>query len=311
MRFLLLAAGLVLATQAQAASDLIRTIEEQLIALGYSVGAVDGRYDAELRAAVTRFQNDQGVPATGNLDKPTRDLIGARVAATGPGRTPLVAPPPVSRPLPPTPPPTAAPPAQPQAQSQPSSPPAPPPAPAPTPAIEPSAKQSVDDLLFAKRFGGVVGLSLEFGGDDIATVLFTDGSTQDLEAGTGVGLELGVYGRPMVNQPLSLRATIGFKYTSSQADNADINVNRTVVNLLGHYEIGQWRFGGGLTHHSNVRFDGDGVGPDQSFDDATGLTLEAGWRWLVLSYTDIDYDAENSGQSFDASNIGLRSLFAF
>ena len=307
MRYLLLAAGLVLASQAHAASDLIRTIEEQLVALGYSVGAVDGRYDADLRAAVARFQAEQGLPANGNLDKPTRDLIAARAAAPAPNRAPRAAPPPVSRPLPPTPPPSAAPPAQPQPRSQPASPPVPPPA----PAIEPSATKPLDDLLFAKRFGGVVGFGLEFGGDDIATVLFTDGSTQDLEAGTGFGLELGVYGRPMAAQPLSLRATIGFKYTSSQADTADINVNRTVLNLLGHYEVGQWRFGGGLTRHSNVRFDGDGVGPDQSFDDATGLTLEAGWRWLVLSYTNIDYDAENSNQTFDASNIGLRSLFAF
>lgn len=303
MRHLLLAAGLGLASNAFAASDLIRNIETRLVALGYSVGAVDGRYDADLRAAVRAFQADQGMPVTGNLDKPTRDRIAA--AAPPASSTPRQAPPPVARPLPPEPAPTVAPPAQPQ----PPEPPAQPPVPA-APAAT-TTHHGQPDWLFSRRFGGVVGGALEFGGDDIATVSFTDGSTQDLQAGEGISLELGAYGRPLPGLPFSLRATVGFKYTSSQADNADINVNRTVVNLIGNYEIDQWRFGGGFTRHSNVRLDGDGLGPDQSFDDATGLTVELGWRWLVLSFTDIDYRADGNGQRFDAGNVGLRSLFAF
>ncbi len=62
--------------------------------------------------------------------------------------------------------------------------------------------------------------------------------------------------------------------------------------------------GAGVTHHVDIQFDGDGFVPNLDFDDATGFTLEAGWKWIALSYTGIDYTDEFGGD-WDASSVGI------
>lgn len=300
MRTLVLLASLSLATPALAGSPLIERLEGQLVSLGYEVGAVDGRYDDALRTAVEQFQGDQGMAVTGNLDPKTRERLNQ------------VAPPQTAGSNDPAPESASAPAPAPTTTTAPASDTAAAPAAKPSPAARHRANTSDSNggIVFGKRFGGVIGGAIEFGGDDIGRVFFTDGSSEDLTAGEGISLEIGLFGRPSP-APFTLRGTVGFKYTTSQAENADINVNRLVLNVIGTHEIGQFRVGGGITHHSNISFDSDGLGSDQDFDDALGLTLEIGWSWLVLSYTAIDYEPEGTNQEVDASNIGLRTLFSF
>jgi hypothetical protein len=66
-----------------------------------------------------------------------------------------------------------------------------------------------------------------------------------------------------------------------------------------------WYFGAGWEHHLSPKLDGDGFFEDIGFDDATGFTVEVGWRWLGLHYTKIDYSAPGY-QDADAGHIGLR-----
>ena len=159
-------------------------------------------------------------------------------------------------------------------------------------------------------WGFVLEADLEYGGDDLITVDFTDGSSQEIKAGQGVTLALGGHYRP-VDSPFSVRSTLGYKYVTTKASNADISIGRTVIELVGNYlwDNGWW-IGGGITHHSSIKFDADGFGRDVSFDDATGPTLEAGWRWIALSYTMLDYKGEFGGE-WDASSVGLKLTSKF
>jgi hypothetical protein len=157
----------------------------------------------------------------------------------------------------------------------------------------------------AEGLGFTFEADLEYGGDDLATVNFTDGSSQHVKAGQGVTLALGGHYRASEASPYSVRATVGYKFVTTAAENADIGVERTVFEVVGNHlwPSGFW-LGGGLTHHSGVRFKGDGFGPDVDFDDATGLTAEFGWKWIALSYTKIDYKDEFGGK-WDGSSLGL------
>lgn len=158
--------------------------------------------------------------------------------------------------------------------------------------------------------GFVFEADLEYGGDDLGTVDFTDGSSQDIKAGQGVTLALGGHYRAH-ESPFSVRGTVGYKYVTTKADNSDIYVGRTVIELAGNYLWPNgWWIGGGITHHSSIKFDADGFGPDVKFDDATGPTLEAGWRWIALSYTKLDYKDEFGGE-WDASSVGLKFTSKF
>lgn len=147
--------------------------------------------------------------------------------------------------------------------------------------------------------------ALEFGGDDFATVAFTDGSTQDVKTGQGGTLGLGVRYRPYADAVWGLRSTIGYKFVTTKASNADIGIDRMVWDLVGNYRFGEngW-VGGGLVRHMGISFDGGGIIENVDFDDALGLRLELGWRWFALSYTKMDYTDE-FGFDYDASAIGL------
>jgi hypothetical protein len=57
-----------------------------------------------------------------------------------------------------------------------------------------------------KRGGWLLNLDLDFGGDDLVTVSFTDGDSQDVKAGQGVAFAVGGWFRPMADVPLELQA---------------------------------------------------------------------------------------------------------
>lgn len=151
--------------------------------------------------------------------------------------------------------------------------------------------------------GVIFEADLEFGGDDLATVSFTDGSSQDIAAGQGLSVAMGAHYRG--TSPFSVRGTVGYKYVTTAATNADISLGRMVFEVAGNYLWpSDWWLGVGLTHHTGIEFNGDGFGPDVDFEDATGPTVELGWRWIALSYTKMEYTDEFGGD-WDASSLGL------
>lgn len=169
------------------------------------------------------------------------------------------------------------------------------------------------------RIGLVFGADLEFGGDDVATVTFQDGDTQDVTTGDGLTLAVGGYLRPIAALPFSVRATAGYKYAAPGDDDCrcgcdcdfdssldpDVELERWVFESVASYmwPSGLW-VGAGVTHHARTELDGNGFVPNLAFDDATGPTFELGWKWLALSYTDLEY-TDTLGGRWDSESYGL------
>ena len=157
-----------------------------------------------------------------------------------------------------------------------------------------------------KRGGFLAQLDLDFGGDDVATLAFTNGDTQNVKAGQGLGLGIGGYFRPVESVPFELQGILGYKVVWTAADNADIKMTRTTLQLNGIYRFANdWYAGGGYTMHMSPELDGDGFFEDFEFDDANGFTVEFGWKWIGLHYTKIEYSSPGF-EDVDASNIGIR-----
>src|SRR5690349_15707030 len=157
-----------------------------------------------------------------------------------------------------------------------------------------------------KRGGLLMNLDLDFGGDDLATVSFDDGDSQDVKAGQGIGFGVGGWVRPVDTVPFELQAFLGYKYVTTAASNADIKVTRTTLNLNAVYRFENGFYvGGGLVRHMSPKLDGDGFFEDIEFDDATGFNAEIGWKWIALHFTDLDYESDLY-QTADAGSIGLR-----
>jgi hypothetical protein len=157
-----------------------------------------------------------------------------------------------------------------------------------------------------KRGGWLVNLDLDYGGDDLVTVSFEDGDSQNVKAGQGIAVGVGGWFKPMGDVPFEIQATLGYKYVTTAATNADIKVTRTTLQLSGVYRFeNDWYVGGGLLQHKGPELDGDGFFEDIEFDDATGFQVEAGWKWIGLHYTRMDYSADGY-EDADASHFGLR-----
>lgn len=169
------------------------------------------------------------------------------------------------------------------------------PRPTPSPAPAPSGPH---------RFGWVLEGGIEYGGDVLVTLLFDDGSEQDILAGQGGTVAFGVDYRLRSMPQVGIRTTAGIKFTSNASDNADISFIRFPIEVVGSYYLpNNWRVGGGLAYHTGVSFNGDGFVPDVDFDPAAGLTLEVGWKAFALTYTSMEYSV--GGASLNASAIGL------
>jgi hypothetical protein len=160
-----------------------------------------------------------------------------------------------------------------------------------------------------KRGGFLGQLDLDFGGDDIATLAFTNGDTQNVKAGQGLGLGIGGWFRPAESVPFELQGILGYKVVWTAADNADIKMTRTTLQLNGIYRFANdWYAGGGYTMHMSPELDGDGFFEDVEFDDANGFTFEFGWKWIGLHYTSMEYSSPGF-EDADASNIGIRFTY--
>lgn len=161
------------------------------------------------------------------------------------------------------------------------------------------------------RVGLMVQTDLDYGGDNLVTVDFTNGKSQNVKAGQGIVVSGGLHFRPSDRTPFDVQALVGFKYATTAARNADINVTRVVLQLLGDYQFNNgWYLGGGLVQHTGTKLDGDGYFRNIEFDDATGFTIESGWRWVGLHYTHIEYKNKFIS-NVDASNVGVRINFRF
>ncbi|MBL8998827.1 MAG: hypothetical protein JNL44_16050 [Gemmatimonadetes bacterium] len=161
------------------------------------------------------------------------------------------------------------------------------------------------------RFGWVLDATFEFGGERVAETFFTDGSSQTMTAGQGGTFAFGAEFRPRAESRLTLRGTVGYKFVTTAATNADIKMTRVPLEAVASWELPrEMRVGAGLAYHTAIKFDGAGFGPNATFDPAAGATLELGWKFLALTYTAMDYRDE-FGNDYDASALGVSLSWVF
>lgn len=146
---------------------------------------------------------------------------------------------------------------------------------------------------------------IEYGGDEILEVLFTTGGSQTILAGQGGYVAVGGEFKHANISALMLRATLGIKYNTTAADNANIRLTRIPINLVAYYKpTDDIRIGVGAATHPNGRFKGDGFVEDVDFTSSIGPRFEVGYKWIALTYTSVNYMNE-SNEKVGAGSIGL------
>lgn len=162
---------------------------------------------------------------------------------------------------------------------------------------------------------GIVGGGFAFGGDAIVEdIQFEDGSTDDVDAGEGIWIDLGMR---FDFSSWALKSTIGYKSGGTFASNGDATLSRIPLTFIASYNNNGHYFGGGFTHELNPTLDLDlpYFNGSADFDNTTGLVIEYEnnydrWAWGIR-YTDIEYSHSDSSMEYDGSNIGAFAHFYF
>ncbi len=146
---------------------------------------------------------------------------------------------------------------------------------------------------------------LEFGGDKIAEVFFTNGEKQSVRAGQGIAAGVGVQLQIPGVESFLVRSTVGFKYLTTAADNAHIRLTRIPIIISGNYmATPKLRLGAGISMHQNIQFKTDGLGGDYQLKPATGPVFEIAYSGIALSYTAMKY-RDQANKTYSADAIGL------
>ncbi len=150
---------------------------------------------------------------------------------------------------------------------------------------------------------------VEYGGDEILKVFFTNGGDQTMKAGQGGYFGVGGQFEFTQVKNLMIRTLIGIKYNTTAADNANIRLTRFPLIVIPYWKIkNDFRVGIGIASHQQAKLKGDGFIPDVDFKSTIGPRIEFGYKWVALTYTAINYKSEDD-ESFSASSIGISASF--
>lgn len=167
----------------------------------------------------------------------------------------------------------------------------------------------------------VVHGGLTYGGEKMASVDYTDGTSYDLRGGSLFQVGAGVLLQPS-EQPFALQLTYNYHFDRADAKNGDAHFSRMPLEAIAYYTgVERWRFGAGprFVQNAKVKVEFEGRKETVDFKNTTGLVLEAGYQlndklWLNGRLVKETYKTERyslNGQAIavaeetDGSHLGF------
>ncbi len=176
-----------------------------------------------------------------------------------------------------------------------------------------------------RDFRFALDLGITGGGDKLATVTFSDGTTESVRAGGLLQLGAGFLFQPSAS-PVALQATFNYHVDDVSARNGSLTFSRYPLEVIGYYTgVPDFRFGAGPRFVFSPELTSDFPGQNSSikFKDTIGAVFEAGYRpvgqlWVNLRFTSEKYkvksiDGTNVTAASDVSgnSIGMNVVYTF
>lgn len=156
-----------------------------------------------------------------------------------------------------------------------------------------------------QKITAFLGGGIEFGGDEVYELFFTNGESSIGTAGQGGFLEAGGQCDFEKIPAFFIRGSAGFKFLLNPTENAATRFTRIPINFSGNWMFtDDIRFGAGFTKHFATRVIGDGFVADKDFTTSLGPRFELAYRGLALSYTFQNYTDQNN-IDYSANCIGI------
>jgi hypothetical protein len=165
-------------------------------------------------------------------------------------------------------------------------------------------------------FKGVVGATLTGGGEKLATVTYTNGTSQNIKSGGLLHIFGGV--EFVATDAFSLQATVGYHVDDSNAKNGSVKFSRVPVEVLGFWKAADtWRLGLGLRKTSSAKLtssgDASNIG-NLKLDSRLGAVLQGEYLFnpsgsVFVRYVGEKYTVNKVGVS--GNHLGLGASFRF
>jgi hypothetical protein len=158
---------------------------------------------------------------------------------------------------------------------------------------------------------GLVKVALEYGGEEISRVYFTDGTSVPIRAGQGGAILGGIQLQSPKVKAIALQLGVGIKYVTTPGDNGHVRLTRIPVQALAQVAASEKvHLRGGFLRHQNIKLKGDGFVDNITFNPANGFMAEVVYKGFGIAYTKMEY-TDNRNDASDASNIGVSYVFTF
>ncbi len=165
-----------------------------------------------------------------------------------------------------------------------------------------------------------------YGGDDVGTLTYEGGKSQDVMGGSGFTIGGGVMLQPKENK-FGAELTFAYKFDSAVATNADLTMDRFEVSFIPYYQVSdKLQIGLGMAKHSGVELTSEIDGGSEErveFENATGFVGQASYKYsddarISVRYTNIEYKTSLirfNGSSYqekvDGNNLGVYFNYYF
>jgi len=162
----------------------------------------------------------------------------------------------------------------------------------------------------------IVLMGYAFGGEDMGSLEYDDGTSTDISAGGGFtlggGLDLDLSNMDLgVEKDMGVRLTGNYHFDSATASNADVTFDRFEFSVMPYVQLNEKiSVSAGISLHTGVEFTAEFDGQSDEtleFDGATALVAE-----FVYKYSDqLSWAVRATSVDYEASTINGRSLDGF
>jgi hypothetical protein len=160
-----------------------------------------------------------------------------------------------------------------------------------------------------------VGMGLTGGGDELATVQFTDGSSKSISAGGLIEFKAGVDWR--MAGPFSLRGSFGYHVDNTTASNGSMRFERFPLELLAFWHgSDRFRLGGGVRQATSARVTSSGQagGINGNFTASLGTVFEGEYFFspqMSVYGRGVAETYKINGFEFSGNHVGVGVNFYF
>jgi outer membrane biosynthesis protein TonB len=182
------------------------------------------------------------------------------------------------------------------------------------PALAPLTKES-------QPIEWLIGLGMDFGGEELGKLYYTDGSSASVKANNGIAINAGAILANGKNSPFSTQITLGYKFGGPRGDGGDVTWSAIPLEVIEYYRESNLRMGLGISYQIKPQLSVSLPTSNytDTYNNAIGYIAQIGWApvrehySIDLRYTSIKFQLSGvqDAPMVNGSVIGLYTSYRF